>query len=135
MKNANALAALPMAKGPDNLKVLPIIRKVQFDKLVVNTQEEVRFIPFGEILYCKSTQNYTTVFLKNGKSYLCSKTLKEIEAKLPASEFFRIHHSYVINLHSITAIKKKTQEVELNNQLLLPYSRSQRTGLYQIFNL
>jgi two-component system LytT family response regulator len=135
MTHSTSLAALPLAKSSDNLKVLPITRKVQWDKLIVNTQDEVRFIPFEEILYCKSIQNYTTVYLKNGKSYLCCKTLKEIEAKLPVGDFFRIHHSYVVNLNSISAFKKKTQEVELDNHLLLPYSRSQKNGLFELFNL
>ena len=135
MTTASSLAALPLVKGNENLKVLPISRKVQWEKLIVNSQEEIRFIPFNDILYCKSTQNYTTVFLKNGKSYLCCKTLKEIESKLPSSDFFRIHHSFIVNVHSITALKKKSQEVELENSHLRPFSRSQKGGLYDLFNL
>ena len=97
--------------------------------------DEVRFISFEEIIYCKSINNYTTVFIQGGKSYLCSKTLKDIESKLPSDVFFRIHHSYLVNLQSITALKKQSCEVEIENKLMLPVSRTQKTALYELLGL
>ncbi len=68
--------------------------------------EEVRFIAFEDIIYCKSTNTYTTIFVSGGKSYLCCKILKEIETKLPGDQFSSIHQSYVVNLQCIVALKK-----------------------------
>lgn len=41
---------------------------------------------------------YTKVFLKEGKTLLISKTLKEFEDTVPEANFYRVHKSHIINL-------------------------------------
>ena len=114
---------------------MPASKKIAWKKLAVSTSNEVRFIPFEAIIYCKATSNYTTVYVQGGTSYLCCKTLKDVEARLPADMFIRIHHSYLVNLHCITSLKKNTGELEIENKLLLPISRNKKMELYELFNL
>lgn len=133
--NILTATTIPLQKTYGALKVLEPHKKIVWKKLAISTNEEIRFIPFDDILYCKSTNNYTTIYTVNGKSYLCSKTLKDIESRLPADSFFRIHHSYVVNVQCITSLKKQTAELEINSKLLLPISRSKKAVLYELFNL
>jgi two-component system LytT family response regulator len=59
------------------------------------------FVNVSEIVHCDSDSNYTSLHLLTGKSMLISKTLKDVEGLLPEEDFFRIHHSHLINLSHI----------------------------------
>ena len=135
MYTSKQATAFPLQKSYDPLRVLQAPRKIQWKKLAIKLGDEIRFIPFEDIIYCKSVNNYTTVFIQGDKSFLCCKTLKDIESKLPADLFIRIHHSYLVNLHFITSLKKQDCELEINNKLLLPVSRSKKTEMYKLFNV
>jgi two-component system, LytTR family, response regulator len=132
MSNIKQIAAVPLQ---GLLKLLPLNKKINWKKLAVTNLDEIRFIPFDDIIYCKSINNYTTVFVQNGKSYLCCKTLKEIASNLPEKQFVRIHHSYLVNIQCITALKKHNNELELNNAISLPISRTQKTSLYYLLGV
>lgn len=114
---------------------LKVAKKVKWQKLAVHTMDEVRFIPFDDILYCNSQVNYTRIYTRDGKSFLCSKTLKEVEKNLPDDRFIRIHHSYLINVNDITAFKKKDGMMEINHEILLPISRNQKKDLSDFLGL
>jgi two-component system, LytTR family, response regulator len=103
-----------------------VSKKVSWQKLAVHTLDEIRFIPFDEIVYCSAQINYTRIFTRNGKSFLCSKTLKEVEKNLPGERFIRIHHSHLVSLHDITALKKRDGMLEINYETLLPISRNMK---------
>ncbi len=135
MNNLKTIPIIHIDKRHFELKVIQDSLKMRWRKLAIATMDEVRFIPFEEIIYCMSTSNYTTVFLRSGKSYLCTKTLKDISSRLPAEMFIRIHDSYLVNMHSITSLKKQTSEIEIENKLSLPVSRTHRKELYQILGL
>ena len=132
MSNIKQAQAVPL-RGL--LKLLPPHKKTQWKKLAVANLDETRFIPFDEIMYCKSINNYTTVFVQNGKSYLCCKTLKETASSLPDNQFVRIHRSYLVNIQCISALKKHDNELELNNTISLPISRTQKTSLYYLLGV
>jgi two-component system LytT family response regulator len=132
MSNTKQVAAVPLQ---GLLKLLPPDKKTQWKKLAVANVNEIRFILFDDIIYCKSINNYTAVFVQKGKSYLCCKTLKEIASGLPNDQFVRIHHSYLVNIQCITALKKHDNELELNNTIALPISRTQKTSLYYLLGV
>ncbi|MEO7310467.1 MAG: LytTR family DNA-binding domain-containing protein [Chitinophagaceae bacterium] len=126
---------IPIQKGYERLKLLQVPKKTQWRKLAITLSDEVRFIPFDDIIYCKSTSNYTTIFTTGDTSYLCCKTLKDIESKLPDDLFIRIHHSYLVNMHFITSLIKQKSELEIDNRLLLPISQTKKADMYKLFNL
>ncbi len=135
MNHAEAVKSIPLQKSYETLKLLPITKKTIWRKLAVTLQDETRFISFEDIVYCKSTSNYTTIFTHDNKSYLCCKTLKEIASKLPEELFIRIHHSYVVNIHFITAVKKQKSEMEIDNRIMLPVSQSRKAGIYKLLHV
>lgn len=49
---------------------------------------------------------YTKVFLKEGKTLLISKTLKEFERTVSKYDFYRIHKSHIINLSYVKEYSK-----------------------------
>ncbi len=134
METNNHALTIQLSDCNEPFKVIHVTKKTLFNKLSVVSNEEIRFIAFEDILYCKSSSNYTTIFTRKQKSYLCSKTLKDVEARLPQDYFFRIHQSYLINLQCITALKKQACEIELDNQIFIPFSREKKPELYKLLN-
>jgi len=73
----------------------------QHFKLALPSSEGLTFIKISDIIYCEADSNYTTFFLTDGKKIIVSHTLKEYEEILSDYRFFRIHHSYLVNLDAI----------------------------------
>ena len=70
-------------------------------KLALPISDGLIFIKVIDILYCKASGNYTEIFMVDGKKHLVSRQLKEYEDILNSRDFFRIHHSFLINLNFI----------------------------------
>lgn len=60
-------------------------------------------VPYPTILWLEADGNYTHIFTSEGKHTVRS-ILKEVESKLPASRFLRVHRSFVINTDNIVSI-------------------------------
>ena len=58
-------------------------------------------VDFKDIVWLEASDNYTNLFLNGQKKIVASKTLKEFEAILPTSDFFRIHRSALINVNYV----------------------------------
>lgn len=69
--------------------------------LALPSQGGLEFVEIQDIIYCQSERNYTHIYFVNDKPMLISKTLKDIDALLPSHQFFRVHHSYTVNLKHI----------------------------------
>ncbi|HKR03946.1 MAG TPA: response regulator [Bacteroidia bacterium] len=63
--------------------------------------EGLIFVNITDIIHCESDSNYTTLFLKSGEKMMVTKTLKDIEGLLEGNNFFRVHHSHLINMMHI----------------------------------
>jgi len=63
-------------------------------------------IQVSDIIHCESDSNYTTIFMKGNQKLLVAKTLKEFDEMLTDYNFFRVHHSHLINLNCIKSYNK-----------------------------
>jgi two-component system, LytTR family, response regulator len=61
-------------------------------------------INLSEINYIEGLGNYAAIHTKDGKT-LSLITFKELETKLPSSDFISIHKSFIIPIAKITAIE------------------------------
>ncbi|GLU51478.1 putative response regulatory protein [Dyadobacter frigoris] len=73
----------------------------QFDKIPVPSLRGITFVPLTDILYLSSEGNYTMIYLENKQKIVSSRNLGDYEAMMANLNFFRIHHSTVINLWHI----------------------------------
>ena len=107
-----------------------------FSKLALPTLEGLMFVQVEDIIYCEASSNYTQFYLLGGRKFLASKTLKEYEEMLSDRSFFRIHHSYLINLN---AIKKYTKGsggfVELEGNITLDVSKRRKDSFLERLGL
>jgi len=104
-------------------------------KIALTTLDSYVFVDVSEIIHCASERNYTRVYLKGGKNIVVAKTLKLVEELISSRNFFRTHHSYLINLNNI---KKMTKEdggyIVMNNDAVVPLSRGKREDFFSLFS-
>lgn len=104
-----------------------ILLKFNQKKITINTDGKLVFLESKEILFVASDGNYCTIYLENNKKLVVTKKLKEIGTLLPEEHFFRIHNSYIINLHKIKEFLKTDGYVILENNHKIPVSRQRKT--------
>lgn len=77
--------------------------KSETDKnlVLISHSKGFTLVDFKEIVWLEASDNYTNLFLFGNKKIVASKTLKEFEAILPDSDFFRIHRSALININFV----------------------------------
>jgi two-component system, LytTR family, response regulator len=101
-------------------------------RFLLNTVEDVKVIKFADVVCCIAEGNYTRIHLADGSKLVASKTLKEFESILYKPNFFRIHHSYLINLNYVQRISKTDGcIVELPNGLSLDVARTRKDEFLQ----
>jgi DNA-binding LytR/AlgR family response regulator len=75
--------------------------------LFIKSEYKIRRINFADILYIEGMKDYVKIYLKNESSPVLSiNSLKTLEAKLPVSDFMRVHRSYIVNLNWIETIER-----------------------------
>lgn len=90
------------------------------DFIFVRSDRKMIKIDFSEINYIESFSDYLKFHLID-KIVITRETISSIEAKLPKTDFIRIHRSFIV---SISKIESFTNEfIEINNKAL-PISRS-----------
>ncbi|RZN80626.1 MAG: response regulator transcription factor [Winogradskyella sp.] len=101
--------------------------KIQ-DFIFVRADRQMQKIDFDSIIYIESYSDYikihtkdTSTSLSTGKTIVTRETISNIEAKLPKTQFLRLHRSYIVALAEITAF---TNELVTIGDKALTISRS-----------
>lgn len=98
------------------------------EKISLPTNEGVAFVKVNDIVRCEADSNYTKV-VGQEQDYLVSKTLKELEELLSNNNFFRVHHSHLINLKYIEMYHRgKGGVVVMTNGDHVDVSRSRKSA-------
>jgi len=80
--------------------------------LFVKSDYKMVKIRISEILYIESANEYIKIFLEKGEAITTFMRLKNIESKLPASQFMRVQRSFIVNLEKIMAVEKNRIFIE-----------------------
>lgn len=107
----------------------------QEDRISINTTEGIEFYQIKEIVYIESSSNYSKLHLENGKVLLVTRLLKEFDELLTPYSFFRVHHSYLINLNHLKKyIRGDGGQVVLSNGDTLDVSRRRKDEFIKALN-
>jgi len=78
--------------------------------ILMNINNEMKFIKIKDINFIEAKGNYTTVSMIDGVEFTTYGLIKVWEDKLPQDDFFRIHRSTIVNLHNVQKIEKGTYD-------------------------
>lgn len=81
--------------------------------LFIKTDGKLVKINLNDLLLVEGLKDYLYLHLKNEKLIVLD-TLKDFEAKLPASDFMRVHKSYIIRLDQIETIERNRVFIQKN---------------------
>jgi DNA-binding LytR/AlgR family response regulator len=80
------------------------------DYIIVKSDKKNYKILFNDILYIESLDNYIKVHTSEF-SIICYESLSGIEKALPASDFIRIHRSYIVNYSRVDVFTSSFVEI------------------------
>ncbi len=90
------------------------------DYFFVRSDRKMIKISYPEILFIESIGDYLKIHLKN-KVVVTRETVANIEARLPQTEFMRIHRSFIVSFKAIDSFTNEYIEV---GKKQIPISRS-----------
>jgi two-component system LytT family response regulator len=109
--------------------------KKNSNAIVVSSLKEVLFIQKSEIMFMTAHGRYTAIHLQNTKKHIASKAIGEYEKLLIEDNFFRIHHSHIININFLSKIiRSDGYVVELSDGTQLNISRRKQENLMVFLN-
>lgn len=85
----------------------------------------------SDIVLIEADENYSTFYLKTGRSFTLAKTLKECEGIFFDENFVRSHRSYIVNVNYCETILSAS--IHLSNNLTAKVSRRRKKLLSQHF--
>jgi two-component system LytT family response regulator len=106
-------------------------------KVALPSSNGLFFVNPQDIIHCDSDGNYTTVYVKDRKPFILSKSLGKVVETLKDTlgennYFFRIHNSHLINIKQVFSfISGEPGKVEMSNNNQLPVSRTQKKALLE----
>lgn len=105
------------------------------NKIPISVVNGFQFVPVNTIVYCEADDDYTYIHLTDNQKLTVSKNIKEFEDILANYDFFRIHHSFLVNRDYIKKYVKGeggTILTEQGNEL--PVSRRRKQEFLEWLN-
>jgi two-component system, LytTR family, response regulator len=75
-------------------------------KIALPTSAGLDFVKVNDIIRCETVNSYCVFYFVDGQQSVVSRTLKECEEMLTSFQFFRVHHSHLINMRHIRQYQK-----------------------------
>jgi two-component system LytT family response regulator len=75
------------------------------DYLFVKSSSAARFIQIKRIRYVQAAGPYSEIFIDDGSKWMMLRSVKEWQARLPQTQFARIHRSTIVNLDFVDRIE------------------------------
>ncbi|WP_295674363.1 LytTR family DNA-binding domain-containing protein [uncultured Mucilaginibacter sp.] len=108
--------------------------KSRFDKIAIASATAIEFVNINDIVYCKADNAYTEVYLNN-TVITSTKNLKDFDDLLSPHFFFRVHHSYLINMNHIKKyIKGEGGSVIMRNDVEIEVSRRRKSAFLELLS-
>ncbi len=104
--------------------------------IAVSSLKNVIIIPVESILYMQSEGRYTLIYKTDGQIVVSSKNLGLYEKLLNKNNFFRIHHSFLVNIDLSVKIEKEDGiYLQIINKKCLPISKRKVEKFYRFLKI
>lgn len=95
--HGSASPAAPAAAA--NAPLIPLAAVV--DSLFLKTDAGTERVRFADLMFVEGYGNFVKCHLASGRVLLTAETMRQMESRLPTSQFMRTHKSYLVNLTSV----------------------------------
>ncbi|GAB3050733.1 LytR/AlgR family response regulator transcription factor [Spirosoma pulveris] len=88
----------------------------------------------SELVFLEGSANYTWLVWSDGLRLLLPNTMKSVLARLPPSQFIRLHRQFAVNHHFVDKSKilaERSKVYLTTGESSLPISRRRRSGIHQ----
>lgn len=115
------------AKIADNFK-LSFIEESDLQQFNFKTYQGTNVIkPLIDIVYFEADGSYTKVAFKSGENIIISKNIGEVESEIINKNFFRCHHSFIVNKKFILNVElDRTSKVTCEGGDIIPVSQRKK---------
>ena len=100
------------------------------DMFVIEAKDGITNVPYESISYFEAASKKVSVRLKK-EEYGFYDTLDDLSERLP-DHFIRCHRSYIVNKHKIRQYSTSDNMLILDEDLMIPVSRSYRTSVREM---
>lgn len=121
----------------DTLGKINTINTMQnhYDYVAIASVDKIELLKIEDIIFCKADGKYTEFYTSKNQKLVSSRNLGEYTPSLDNS-FFRIHHSYIVNIkYLVKIIKKDGLYCELVNGYTLPVAKRRQEDFIKFINL
>mgnify|MGYP003544847126 FL=1 len=122
-KSVNEIGCFGYLQKPlEREKLLKIFERYQekniqkkYLKLANTLQNKRTLLKLEDVTFCKADDNYCEIYLKNDKTkHILSRTLGDLEKKLPQQLFQRVHRSFIVNMNHVSYFEKDKNLLIIN---------------------
>jgi two-component system, LytTR family, response regulator LytT len=103
------------------------------DIIFVKSNSRLVKVKTSDIYFVEALKDYV-VINTNAARYTIHSTMKDIEKKLPASDFIRVHRSFIVRIDKIVAIEQPNLILE-EDKKLIPIGGSYKDDLAKRLNM
>jgi len=125
--------AIELKKERDFLFSLVESKETTPDMLFIKSNSKLVKVQTKDVFYVEALKDYVIVNTINAR-YTIHSTMKDIEAKLPAKEFVRVHRSYIVRIDKIISIEQPYLIIE-HEKKPIPIGGSHKEELMSRLNL
>ena len=120
----------------EQLKVLATqLQHKQLNRIAIPSVDGLIMMRPEQIVRCESDSNYTHVFLDSKQKIVVAKTLKELEDVLATYQFYRIHHSHLVNLAHVNSYTRNDGGyVMMSDGTHITVARNRKNGFIERFS-
>ena len=145
-KSVNEIGCFGYLQKPlEREKLLKIFERYQekniqkkYLKLANTLQNKRTLIKLEDVTFCKADDNYCEIYLKNDKTkHILSRTLGDLEKKLPQQLFQRVHRSFIVNMNHVSYFEKDKNLLVINQNgeeiQKIPVSATYKEAIRKMF--
>ena len=94
-----------LARVVDRLRERTTEHAAPVEKIPVVAGSGTELLDFDQVHYAQADGDYSRVHTYD-RSYLCTTSLGDVEEKLPAARFARVHRSHLVNLAKVAGVRR-----------------------------
>lgn len=106
-------------------------QEITKDYIFVKTEYRIEKIDFKNILYIQGMKDYLQIHTFD-KNVMTLQTFKSILEVLPANDFIRVHHSYLVAVSKIESIERN--RIKIGNALI-PISDGYKDRFFELLKI